>query len=114
LLKQNGWFVNGTDFPIENISPLLTYYAAVSRKDLKGWPEEGFQIENALTREDALRSITIWPAVGSFDEDKKGSIEVGKAADFVILDKDIMFIPESEIPATDIVATYIDGMLVNE
>jgi predicted amidohydrolase YtcJ len=114
LLKQNGWFVNGTDFPIENISPLLTYYAAVSRKDLKGWPEEGFQIENALTREDALRSITIWPAIGSFDEDKKGSIEVGKAADFVILDKDIMFIPESEIPATDIVATYIDGMLVNE
>ena len=113
LLNQNGWIINGTDFPIEDISPLKTYYAAVSRKDLKGWPEGGFQIENALNRADALRSITIWPAVGSFDEDTKGSIEIGKVADFVILEKDIMQIPESEIPSVTIVATYIDGKKVN-
>ncbi len=113
LLKQNGWLVNGTDFPIEDISPLKTYYAAISRKDLKGWPEDGFQIENALNREDALRSITIWPAMGSFDENIKGSIEVGKVADFVILEKDIVQIPESEIPETIVVATFVDGKKVN-
>ncbi|HJN06662.1 MAG TPA: amidohydrolase [Bacteroidales bacterium] len=113
LLSENGWLINGTDFPVENISPLLTYYAAVSRKDLSGWPESGFQKENALSREDALRSITIWPAKGSFDENEKGSIEIGKVADFVILDKDIMEISESEIPNTVVVATYIDGKMVN-
>lgn len=113
LLKQNGWLVNGTDFPIENISPLLTYYAAVSRKDLDGWPENGFQKENAINREDALKSITIWPAVGSFDEYKKGTIEVGKAADFVILEHDIVQIPEAKIPETVVVATYVDGKIVN-
>lgn len=114
LLKQNGWLINGTDFPIENISPLHTYYAAVSRKDLKGWPEDGFQKENALSREDALRSITIWPARGSFDEGVKGSIEIGKVADFVILEKDIMEIPESEIPEIKVLATFVDGKIVNE
>ncbi len=112
LLKQNGWLINGTDFPIENISPLLTYYAAVSRKDLAGWPEKGFQMENAINREDALRSITIWPALGSFDEDKKGSIEVGKSADFVILEQDIVQIPESEIPTVEVVETFVDGKKV--
>jgi predicted amidohydrolase YtcJ len=109
LLNQNGWLINGTDFPIEDISPLKTYYAAVSRKDLKGWPEGGFQMENALSRKDALRSITIWPAMGSFDEKIKGSIEVGKVADFVILDNDIMLISENEIPTTVIISTYVDG-----
>jgi predicted amidohydrolase YtcJ len=109
LLIQNGWLINGTDFPIEDISPLKTYYAAVARKDLAGWPEDGFQMENALSRNDALRSITIWPAMGSFDENIKGSIEVGKVADFVILEKDIVQISESEIPTTSIVGTYVDG-----
>ena len=113
LLRENGWLINGTDFPVENISPLLTYYAAVSRKDLSGWPDGGFQNENALSREDALRSITIWPAKGSFDEKSKGSIEIGKVADFVILEKDIVEIPESEIPGTVVIATYVDGKKVN-
>ncbi len=112
LLNQNGWLVNGTDFPIEDISPLKTYYAAVGRKDLKGWPEDGFQKENALSREDALRSITIWPAKGSFDEDRKGTIKVGKVADFVILEKDIVQIHESEIPETVVVATFVNGKKV--
>jgi hypothetical protein len=112
LLKQNGWLVNGTDFPVEGINPLHTFYAAVARKDMEGWPEEGFQMENALGRENALRSITIWPAKGSFDEDFKGSIEVGKVADFVILDKDIMQADEEELPSVKVRATYLGGELM--
>ena len=100
LLQQNGWVINGTDFPIEDISPIYTFYAAVTRKHLDGTPSEGFQMENALTREQALRSITIWVAKGCFLEDRKGSIEVGKDADFVMLDRDIMTIDELEIPQT--------------
>ena len=102
LLQQNGWVINGTDFPIEDISPIYTFYAAVTRKHLDGTPAEGFQMENALTREQALRSITIWVAKGCFLEARKGSIEVGKDADFVILDRDIMSIQEDEIPETKV------------
>ena len=109
LLEQNGWLINGTDFPVEGISPLKTFYAAVARKDLKGWPEGGFQPENALSRKETLRSITIWPAKGSFDENQRGSIEPGKVADLVILEKDIMEIPENEIPETKVFATYLNG-----
>jgi predicted amidohydrolase YtcJ len=114
LLQQNGWLVNGTDFPIEDISPLKTFYAAVSRKDLNGWPSGGFQYENAISREDALRSITIWPAKGSFDEKRKGSLESGKVADFVVLDTDIMTCPELNIPKAKVLQTYLDGNLVWE
>jgi hypothetical protein len=100
LLQQNGWVINGTDFPIEDISPIYTFYAAVARKHLDGTPSEGFQMENALTREQALRSITIWVAKGCFLEDRKGSIEVGKDADYVMLDRDIMTMEEKDIPDT--------------
>ena len=102
LLQQNGWVINGTDFPIEDISPIYTFYAAVARKHLDGTPTEGFQMENALSREQALRSITIWVAKGCFLEDRKGSIEVGKDADFVILDRDLMTIEESKIPTAKV------------
>ena len=97
LLEQNGWLVNGTDFPIEDINPIYTFYAAVARKHLDGTPTEGFQMENVLSREQALRSITVWVAKGCFLENQKGSIEVGKDADFVILDRDIMTVAEDEI-----------------
>jgi len=112
LLIQNGWLVNGTDFPVEGIQPLNTFFAAVARMDTEGWPEGGFQMENALSREEALRSITIWPAKGSFEEDFKGSIETGKVADFVILDEDIMEISAEKIPSVHIMATYINGKLM--
>jgi predicted amidohydrolase YtcJ len=114
LLGQNGWLPNGTDFPIEKISPILTFYAAVARKDLKGWPQNGFQVENALTREEALRSITIWAAKSCFEEKEKGSIEIGKYADFVILDKDLMKIPEAQLPDIKVLKTYIGGIKVYE
>jgi hypothetical protein len=109
LLEQNGWLVNGTDFPIEDISPLRTFYAAVSRKDLKGWPPEGFQPENAISRKEALNSITLWPAKGSFDELHRGSIEPGKVADFVILEYDIMNCQERDIPKVAVLNTFVDG-----
>lgn len=112
LLDENGWEVNGTDFPIEDISPLKTFYAAVSRKDLNGWPPGGFQPENAISRKEALYSITLWPAKGSFDEKMKGSLEPGKVADFVVLDQDIMNCPELEIPNVKILSTYVSGKKV--
>jgi predicted amidohydrolase YtcJ len=114
LLQQNGWLINGTDFPVEEINPMLTFYAAVARKDLKGYPESGFQIESALSREEALRSMTSWAAKGSFEEDIKGSIEAGKFADFIILDKDIMQIIVDEIPGVKVLKTYLNGELVYE
>lgn len=90
LLAQNGLLALGTDFPVEGISPFATFYSAVVRKDKTGQPEGGFQMENALTREEALRGMTIWNAVANFEEGFKGSLEVGKVADVVILSQDIM------------------------
>ena len=107
LLQQNGWVINGTDFPIEDISPIYTFYAAVARKHLDGTPAEEFQMENALSREQALRSITIWVAKGCFLESRKGSIEVGKDADFVILDRDLMTVPENEIPQAKVKMCHV-------
>jgi len=112
LMLQNGWIPNGTDFPIEGISPIHTFYASISRKDHKGYPSKGFQKENALTREEALRSVTIWAAKSCFEENRRGSLEPGKNADFVILDRDIMVISEREIPLAKVMRTYIDGEAV--
>lgn len=109
LMKQLGWIPNGTDFPIEKIFPLHTFYASVFRKDDKGIPTAGFQIENSLTREEALRSITIWAAKASFEENEKGSLEPGKMADFVILDKDLMTSPPEDVLKTIIESVYIAG-----
>lgn len=114
LLEQNGWLPLGTDFPIENINPLYTFYAAVVRKDLKGFPANGFQMENALTREQALRGMTIWAAKANFEEKEKGSIEVGKYADFVITDNDLMKAGEAELPNIKVLKTYINGEKVYE
>ncbi len=114
LLEQNGYIALGTDFPIEDINPLYTFYAAVARKDLKGYPADGFQKENALSREDALRGMTIWAAKAAFEEKQKGSLETGKVADFVVLDKDIMKIDEAQIPHTRVLFTFINGEKVFE
>ncbi len=112
LLQQNGWLPNGTDFPIEGISPLRTFYAAVARKDEFGEPEKGFMMENALSRSDALKSITTWAAKASFCEKERGSIEVGKAADFTILNTDILKAPENKLLMTKVLYTIVDGKTV--
>ncbi|NOU47151.1 MAG: amidohydrolase [Bacteroidales bacterium] len=114
LILQNGWLINGTDFPIESINPVNTFYAAVARKSTDGFPVNGFQTENALNREEALRSITIWPAKGAFEELVKGSIEINKYADFVILDRDIMMIPSDSILLTKVLRTVSSGEIVYE
>lgn len=112
LLKQNGWIVLGTDFPVEDISPMKTFYAAVVRKDAKGWPGEGFQMQNALTRIETLKGMTLWAAKGSFQENEKGSLEKGKWADFIVLDQDIMQIDAKKILQTKVLKTYVKGELV--
>ena len=114
LLKQNGWIPLGTDFPVEDISPIKTFYAAVIRKDAKGWPEGGFQPENALSRQDALRGMTIWAAKSNFEENEKGSIEGGKFADFIIADKDLMVVEPKDILNTRILMTFVNGEKVFE
>ena len=109
LLKQNGWLPLGTDFPVEDISPIKTFYAAVVRKDANGWPPNGYQLQNALSRKEALKGMTIWAAKSNFEENEKGSIEKGKFADFIIVDEDIMSINEKDILRTKILATYVNG-----
>ena len=114
LLQQNGWLPLGTDFPVEDISPFKTFYAAVIRKDAKGWPTGGYQTENALTREEALRGMTIWAAKSNFEEKEKGSLEPGKLADFIILDKDIMKADENELLQINVLKTFLGGEKVYE
>jgi len=112
LLRQNGWLPLGTDFPVEDIDPRKTFYAAVFRQDSAGYPPGGFQPENALTRQQALQGMTIWAARAQFEEKEKGSLQPGKWADFVVMEKDLMQIPAREILHNPILATYQAGQLV--
>ncbi|RYD56911.1 MAG: amidohydrolase [Sphingobacteriales bacterium] len=109
LLNQNGWLPLGTDFPVEGINPIATFYTAAIRKDKNGKPEEGFLKANGLTREEALKGMTIWAAKSVGNENKKGSIEIGKDADIVILDQDIMTVDESKILSTRVLYTISKG-----
>jgi predicted amidohydrolase YtcJ len=112
LLDQNGWIPLGTDFPVEDISPFKTFLAAVFRKDASGFPAGGYQVENALTRTEAIKGMTIWAAKSNFEEIEKGSLEKGKFADFIILDKDLMKIPEKDILDTKVLMTWVGGKKV--
>jgi predicted amidohydrolase YtcJ len=109
LKDENGWIPLGTDFPVEDISPIKTFYAAVFRQDAKGWPKGGFQMENALSREDAIRGMTIWAAKANFEEDEKGSLEKGKFADFVLLDTNLMKANEKDVLKTEVLMTFVNG-----
>jgi len=112
LLDWSGIVALGTDFPVENINPFHTFYAAVARKDLSMLPYGGFQSENSLSRYEALMGMTSWAAYSNFEENEKGSIEKGKMADFVILDRDIMKVNEDQIFSTKVVATILGGNVV--
>jgi len=109
LLNQYGKIALGTDFPVEQVNPFLTFYAATVRKDIRNFPEGGFQMENVLTREETLKGMTIWAAYANFEEQEKGSIEVGKFADFVILNQNIMEVEGAKIPKTTVIGTFING-----
>lgn len=109
LLEQNNWLPLGTDFPVEEINPFKTFLAAVARQDAKGFPAGGFQMENALTREQTLRGMTIWAAKANRMEKQVGSLEIGKKADFILLDKDLMKVSTDSILQVKVMKTYIGG-----
>ncbi|MNS17802.1 N-substituted formamide deformylase precursor [compost metagenome] len=109
LLQKAGVIALGTDFPVEEVNPMLTFHAAVARKDSKEYPKGGFQMENALSREETLRGMTIWAAYSNFEEKEKGSLEVGKWADFVMYDQDLMKVEESQIVKMKPTHTYLKG-----
>jgi predicted amidohydrolase YtcJ len=112
LLKENNWIPLGTDFPVEDISTFKTFFATVVRQDSKGFPAGGYQMENALSREETIRGMTIWAAKASFEEKKKGSLEKGKFADFIILDTDLMSCEAAAILKAKVLATYSSGKKV--
>lgn len=114
LMDQNGWIPLGTDFPVEQINPMFTFFAASVRKDAKDFPNGGFQPENALSREETLRGMTIWAAKANFEEKEKGSLEIGKFADFVILENDLMKASDQEILNNKVLKTYLNGEKVYE
>lgn len=112
LLEQNGWIADGSDFPVESINPLYGFYAAVARKDHAGFPDGGFLMKEALSREEALRAMTIWAAKAGFEEHLKGSIEPGKLADLVVTGTDLMTAPEEQLFGIKVLATYSGGRKV--
>ena len=114
LIDQGNPVPNGTDSPVESYNPFLSMYCAVTRKDEHGEPEGGWYPEQAMTREEALRSYTTWGAYAGFEEQLKGSIEPGKLADFVVIDRDLMTCPESEIKDIQPLVTVVGGETVYE
>ncbi len=114
LLKTGAKVINGSDVPVEPINPIASFYASVTRKTLKGEPEGGYEPDEKMTREQALRSYTLDAAYGAFEEKIKGSIEVGKLADFTIFSQDIMKVAEGEILNTEVVMTVLGGKKVFE
>ena len=114
LLNQNGWIPLGTDFPVEQINPMFTFYVATARKDAQNFPQGGYQMENALTKKEALKGMTIWAAKANFEEKEKGSLEPGKWADFVMLQNDIMTANDKQILDNKVLKTYINGEKVYE
>ena len=112
LLDQNHMIPFGSDFPVENINPLYGFYAAVARTDTAGRPYGGFQMQDAVGRDTALRAMTIWAARSNFEEGEKGSIEVGKVADLVVLEEDLLFMDLEKVPFNQVYFTMINGEVV--
>jgi len=114
LLDNGSIIPNGSDFPVEEVNPLISFHAAFSRQDAHNWPPNGWYPEQKMTREEALRSITLWPAYAAFQERIMGSLTPGKLADFVVLDQDIMRVAPEQVLRTRVLATYVGGKAVFE
>ena len=114
LLQTGVVIPNGSDFPVEQVNPLISFHASIARQDARDWPAGGWFPEQKMSREDALRSMTIWPAYSGFQESSMGSITAGKLADFVILDTDIMRVPAEMVMKTRVVSTWVGGKAVFE
>jgi predicted amidohydrolase YtcJ len=114
LLNTGVVIPNGSDFPVEEVNPLISFHSAVTRQDASGWPEGGWYPDQVMTRDEALKAMTIWPAYAAFQEKELGSLSPGKYADFVVLDRDIMTVPANEILQTRVLSTYIGGRNVYE
>lgn len=112
ILKHGKRIALGTDFPVEKVNPMFTFYSAITRQDHEGKPADGFMPDQRLTREETLRGMTIWAAYSNFEEDEKGSLEVGKFADFIIMEEDLMEIKTAEIPNVQVEETYVGGKQV--
>ena len=114
LLESGVIIPNGSDFPVELVNPLISFNAAVSRQDARGWPAGGWFPEQRMTRDEALKSISLWPAYAAFQENELGSLAAGKRADFVVLDQDIMRVPDAMILGTHVLSTWVGGRKVYE
>jgi predicted amidohydrolase YtcJ len=112
FIKAGSIIPGGSDAPVERGDPMIEFYAAVARKDLSGFSGPGWHHEQAVSRQDALKMFTIWAAYGAFEEQTRGTLEVGKLADMTVLSQDIMKVPEAEIPSTKCVMTVINGEIV--
>jgi predicted amidohydrolase YtcJ len=114
LLDNGSIIPNGTDFPVEQVNPMISFHAAFTRQDAHNWPPNGWYPEQKMTRQEALRSITLWPAYAAFQENLTGSLTPGQLADFVVLDQDIMRVAPEQVLATHVLATYVGGKAVYE
>ncbi|MBI5214514.1 MAG: amidohydrolase [Ignavibacteriae bacterium] len=112
LIQEGNKIIGGSDFPVESVNPLLGFYAAATRSDVKGYPADGWHREQKMTREEAARSFSQWATFGSFEEHQKGTIEVGKLADFTILSNDIMTVSPAEILSSEVEMTIVAGKIV--
>jgi predicted amidohydrolase YtcJ len=112
LLESGTIIPNGSDFPVERVDPLISFKASVSRQDANDWPAGGWFPEQRMTRDEALKSMTLWPAYAAFQEDELGSLAKGKHADFVVLDQDIMRVPAEVLPETRVLSTWVGGKKV--
>jgi len=114
LLNTGVIIANGTDFPVEPVNPMFTFHSAITRQDGNGWPTGGWFADQRMTRDEALKSMTIWPAYAAFQEASLGSLSIGKWADFVVLDRDIMTVSPDQVRGTVVLSTWIAGRPVFE
>jgi predicted amidohydrolase YtcJ len=114
LLNTGVIIPNGTDFPVEAVNPMFSFHSAITRQDDNNWPTGGWFADQRMTRDEALKAMTIWPAYAAFQDREMGSLSAGKYADFVVLDRDIMTVAPHEIRGTQVLATYISGRAVYE